>query len=129
MGIKYPPVEVRIRSDPPETLPMSDLGRHLFEPLRRLSFCNVPKFCRWIIPQLLPQVSIGFPRRTNSCRISQFSPVISFFGYPSGCSKCSLDSTIGRSPTRVNHSPDPFQIFSDRIRSTPIRISSETTSV
>ena len=81
------------------------------------------------LPQLLPQVSIGFPRRTNSCRISRASPAISFFDCPSGCSKCSLDSTIGRPPTRVNHSPDLFQIFSNRIRSTPIQISFRTSSV
>ena len=81
------------------------------------------------LPQLLPQVSTGFPRRTNSYRISQTSPAISFFDRLSGCPKCSLDSTIGRPPTRVNRSSDLFQIFSNRIRSTPIQISSRTSSV
>ena len=37
--------------------------------------------------------------------------MMSFFSRLSGCSKCSRYSTIDRPPTRVNRSPNPFQIF------------------
>ena len=67
MGIKYPPAEVRDRSDPPGILPTSDLRRHLFEPLWRSSLRNTPKFCRRISPhQCRPNSS----RQTNSTQVS-----------------------------------------------------------
>ena len=57
LGIKYPPVEVRDRNDPPGILPTSDLRRHLSEPLWRPSLRNTLKFCRRISP---PPASTGF---------------------------------------------------------------------
>ena len=67
LGIKYPPAEVHVRSDPPGILLTSDLRRHLSEPLRRLSLRNILELCRRINPH---QCRLDSPRRTNSTKVS-----------------------------------------------------------
>ena len=82
LGIKYPPAEVCVRSDPPGILPTSDLRRHLSEPLRRPNLRNVSEFCRWVNPH---QCRPDSPRRTDSIKVSTvIDHLLDFVRAPTG---------------------------------------------
>ena len=82
VGYKISPAEVRVRSDPPGVLPTSDLQRHLFEPLRRPSLRNIPKFCRWINPT---KHRLDSSRQTSSTQVSTMvDHLLDFVRTPTG---------------------------------------------
>ena len=129
LGIKYLPIEVHDRSDPPGILPTSDLRRHLSEPLWRSSLRNTPKFCRRINPH---QRRSDSSRRTNSTQVSIVNDhLLDFVRTPTGAGlrpRLQLQVDFVRTPTGARLHPR-LQLQVDFTRTpTGVRLRAPTAS-